>query len=299
MIIFLHFSSNLHSIVAGRLHNWFDADGSTSLTGNRSMIGSTWANDWWKYNNQCTVYKETYVCKMAASDSAASMLLLLGTAQEGQVNGDICTNGGGQPCPIIGYASHFGSTNQTAGLHIAVHAKLTGPLIGSSGGWFIRLIHGNPRVLTITSIQVANMNDVLLLAFPYPAGTTFSIYYKAAYWCHESWAVCRHNFFPVNSIAAVRNAFGDAYYWNSATRTLYLRAVMCNETFATDAPWTPHPPELSFIRGGISLHSPVGAVSLIIEASCATDPCAPQNNVPIPAAFNSSSTSTSSIYSIY
>jgi hypothetical protein len=36
--------------------------------------------------------------------------------------------------------------------------------------------------------------DVLLLAIPYPAGTSFQIWYQAASWCGTSWAVCRHNY---------------------------------------------------------------------------------------------------------
>lgn len=213
--------------VSGRLQSWYDADGTASQLGVRAMIGSTWANDWWKYNSNCNVYKEAWRCQLATLDSAASFVLKHNPSQESGIGGAICVNGGvdaqGDPkCPVVGFVSNFGKTNEASQLAIGANAKVTGPIIASAGGWFIRFTTGTPKVLTLTNVQV-RMEDVLLIAIPYPAGTTFTIYHQAASWCGPSWAVCRHNYRSVSSIALVKSSFGDAYFWNSATRTLYLR----------------------------------------------------------------------------
>lgn len=263
--------------------------GTAGQTGGRSMIGSTWANNWWKYNSNCVEYKQAWKCRMAAGDSSASLVLKHNAAQEAGIGSTICMNGGGsKPCPVVARVSHFGYTNETAGLHVGVNARVTGPIIAAAGGWFIRFNSGTPKTLRITSVQVA-MNDVLLLAIPYPAETTFSIYHRAADWCGTSWAVCRHNYRSVSSIAAVVSSFGDAYFWNSATRTLYLRAVQSKNTFGnvgTDVPaWSPFQPEEQFSRGGHTLLTTSYQTSIVIESTCTTDPCAPQNDVPVPATY--------------
>jgi len=203
-----------------------------------------------------------------------------------------CVNGnwdGTIPCPIVGQVSHFGSKNESAGFNLGVNAKVTGPIIAASGGWFIRFASGTPSTLTFTNVQV-NTTDVLLLALPYPSGTTFSIHHQGASWCGTSWAVCSHAYQPVNSIAAVISAFGDAYYWNNAARTLYLRVVQTADSFGAVGSdvmaWSPFPVWETFSRAGQTLYVPSSSSSIIITASCSTNPCAPQNDVSLPAAIN-------------
>jgi len=277
--------------VSGRCQNWYDADGSASLTGVRTMIGSARANGWWRYNSNCVLYLGAYKCPLSPGDSAASMVMHRDSSLETTNGNSNCVNGnwnGNQPCPIIGQVSHFGMTNESDGFAIGNNAKVTGPLIYKAGGWFIRFSSGTPSTLTLTSIQV-NTTDVLLLAIPYPSGTTFNIFYQAASWCSTSWAICQHKYTQVYSVADVVSAFGDAYYWNSATRTLYMRVVQSSDTFGspgTDKPWTPSTVPVSFARGGQRLITPSYSSSVIIQASCSTNPCAPQNDVPVPAALH-------------
>jgi hypothetical protein len=40
----------------------------------------------------------------------------------------------------------------------------------------------------------------------------------------------------VTSINAVRSAYGDAYYWDNAHKTLYLRVVSAETTFPKVCP---------------------------------------------------------------
>lgn len=287
--------------VSGRLQNWYDADGTAAQTGARSMIGSARANSWWKYNSNCQLYIEAYKCKLAAGDSAASMIINWNAAQEAQIGTSVCVNGhdvGGPSCPIVGYVSHFGATNETDMLALGVNAKVSGPIIAAAGGWFIRFNAGTPKKLQFTAIEVQE-TSALLLAIPYPAGTTFTIVNQGASWCGTDWAVCTHPYNQVSSVQAVINAFGDAYYWSESTRTLYLRVVSADTTFGnpgTDPKnWSPFPVPQSFSRGGQTLIGPSSQSYVIIQASCSSDPCAPQNDVSVPAALGGSTvTSTTS-----
>jgi len=288
--------------VSGRLQSWYDPDGSAAETGARTMIGSAWANDWWKYNSNCVYYLEAYKCKLAAGDSSASVIVKTGYSDESQIGTNNCMNGGGsKKCPVIGQVSHFGATNESAGLSIGVNGKLTGPIIAAAGGWFIRYSNGTPKKLTLISVQVA-MSDIFLVAIPYPSGTTFNIYFNGASWCGTSWAYCKHDIVAGNSIAAVRNAFGDVYYWDNTNRVLYLRLIVSKSTFGdlrtnNTARWTPYQPEEQFTRGGQTLITPSYQSSVIIEASCASNPCDPSQTssvkVPNPVPITVSTTTGS------
>lgn len=276
--------------VSGRLQGWYDPDGSASQLGTRAMIGSSWANDWWKYNSNCNLHLEAWRCPLNAGDSVASLTFKHNPSQEAGIGSSVCINGGGsKPCPIVAQVTHFGRT-EVSGLSVGVNAKVTGPIIASAGGWFARFSAGTPKELTISYVQgrifnipynillqivslymfivnlkcmIANSyiivcvlnpisvkeNDVLLLAIPYPAGTTFNIRHAAAGWC-GSWTTCSHTVRAVSSVDQVRSAFGDAYYWNNAQRILYIRPVQSNSTFDNDpAVWYPRPPAEIFARG--------------------------------------------------
>lgn len=241
--------------VSGRLQNWYDVDGSASLLGVRSMIGSMWSEEWWKYNSGCEAYLDQWRCRLAAEDSAASVLVKHNAALEAGIGSSVCINGGGsKPCPVVGTVSHWGVNDASKGLKIGINAKLSGPLIASSGGWFIRFDAGTPKNLKFTNIQVMDyVKDIFIVAIPYPAGTSFTIYHKGADWCATS-NECRHNYRKVNTLAEVISSFGDAYFWNSGTRTLYLRLIQTNQHFGkkgTDpAIWTsPIEPDEQFSRG--------------------------------------------------
>jgi len=104
-------------------------------------------------------------------------------------------------------------------------ARVSGPLIAAAGGWYVRYFGGTPVNVSFTDMQI-NHDAVMLLAIPYPATTTFKIYGKAPSWCNPVYKqVCTHDFRNVGSVAAVRAAYGDAYYFDTAKTLLYLRIV--------------------------------------------------------------------------
>eukprot|EP01113_Clastostelium_recurvatum_P039916 TRINITY_DN614_c0_g1_i1.p1 TRINITY_DN614_c0_g1~~TRINITY_DN614_c0_g1_i1.p1 ORF type:complete len:1844 (-),score=383.73 TRINITY_DN614_c0_g1_i1:116-5647(-) len=288
--------------VSGRLQNWFDDDGSAARIGGRGMIGSAWANEWWKYNDACTLENQAWKCRyQSVNDSKASFIFNWDAAQQANIGDSICINGGdgSKRCPVVAKATHFGR-NESLGLDIGVNAKVSGPIIHQSGGWFVRFTSGTPRVLTMASVQV-DFNETLLLAFPYPAGTTFSVYAQGATWCSTSWGTCQHFYRSVSSIDAVRTAFGDAYYWDNTNRVLYLRITNNPDSFGgrglENSVWTPFPPRDIFERGGQRLFRG-GASFVVIEASCGSAVCAPQPDVNVPPArFPPDSFTTSSITS--
>jgi len=277
--------------VSGRMQSWLDYDGTASGTGQRSMIGSGWADEWWKMHDDCQLVAERWVCRMDKKDSSAAIKLHYNPGVEGGIGSSLCVNGnwdGSKDCPIVGKATHFGR-DESHGVDIAVMGQLTGPIIYRSGGWFIRYTDGTPQQLTIGEIQV-DPDDSLLLAFPYPADTSFEISFEAATWCGTSWAVCTHPFTSVASAQEVFTGYGDVYFWDNDAQILYVRATMQPSTFGspgTDAPWTSIPPAPNeFTRGGLTLPIVDYDPTIVIKASCSSDPCAPQPDVKVPGELN-------------
>eukprot|EP01087_Luapelamoeba_hula_P000813 TRINITY_DN105_c0_g1_i5.p1 TRINITY_DN105_c0_g1~~TRINITY_DN105_c0_g1_i5.p1 ORF type:complete len:1108 (+),score=125.47 TRINITY_DN105_c0_g1_i5:207-3530(+) len=279
--------------VSGRLQNWLDADGSVSGNGKRSMIGSAWASDWWTMNDDCSTVLERVVCPMQSRDGAASFLMQFNQGWQSQIGSSICLNpnGGSNPCPIVGTASHFGRTNEGAqddtsvGLKFAVNAQVTGPIIYESSGWFLRYHAGTPASLSLVQVQI-DPKYTLILALPYPKGTTFSIAYQAASWCSTSWATCTHPFVNVSSVAEVEAGFGDLYYWDNSAQVLYIRVTMQLATWpmnTANVRWTELPALPQFTRGGESIPIINYGPSISIQATnCGSSTCAPQPGVTIP-----------------
>lgn len=92
-------------------------------------------------------------------------------------------------------------------------------------GWFIEFpTKGTPKQLDISSLQIMPQSKVMV-AIPYRVGTSFSISLIAASWCNTQWAICTKPLRLVSSVAAVRNGFGDVYFYNSTSKLLHIRLV--------------------------------------------------------------------------
>jgi len=273
--------------VSGRNQNWLDYDGSASLLGVPAMIGSARGGGWWSMNSECTTVDERILCPLQPGDAAASMVFHYNAAYEAEIGSTICINGnygGNIPCPLIGNVTHFGRAEST-GLLLAANAQVSGPVVYTAGGWFVRFTEGIPTTITIANIQI-DPTVSLVLAFPYPAGTTFNVTYEAASWCGTSWAVCSHPFNLTKSLTNVYNSNGDLYYWNSTSNILFIRVVEQQDTFTTAEAWTSIPPVPDiFVRANITMDLYQGAPYIQIVANCPTNPCAPQPNAQVPPAL--------------
>jgi len=250
--------------VSGKAANWLDNDGTvvptlTKYKGSRVNIGSNWTNDWWKFSSNCTETMSNWVCPLRPGDSVASVVMHYNHSGESTIGKTTCGNGarlpnpgywpyGYYPCPQGGMITHFGRAEGTNSYNISLMGRVAGPLIAASGGWFIRYFGGTPKTLTFTRMQVKH-NDVMLLAIPYPSGTKFNIYAQAPPSCkpgsvpHKPTdSVCTHPYRAVTSVAAVRSAWGDAYYYDSAKFLLYVRIVelasIPSLRFGTNATYT-------------------------------------------------------------
>jgi hypothetical protein len=306
--------------VSGKAANWFDGDGTIVPTlpfkGKRVNIGSNWTNDWWKFNSQCVEAMGNWVCPLAAGDSIASVLMHWDIAGEATIGKTTCSNGarvspytvdnnwGYWPCPIGAQITHFGKTEGSATYGVSLMPRVTGPLIASSGGWFVRYTGGTPVKVTFTDMQIKH-DDIMLLGIPYPTSTTFNIYAKAPTWCNpgtapfKSWnPICTHQYRAVSSVAAVRAGWGDAYYFDKSKGILYIRIVELasfSSSFGTQATlnqtlvWNQTSTKNKyFSRGPLSLLvTGSNAWSVVVEASscsAVSGKCA-VNNVAVPAAL--------------
>ena len=75
----------------------------------------------------------------------------------------------------------------------------------------------------------------LLLAIPYPAGTTFSITAHAVSWCRTSSSrTCSEEFVSVDSVDHVRHSEGNTYYYDTTTSLLYVRVIQFPSSYTGD-----------------------------------------------------------------
>lgn len=274
--------------VSGRDANWYDADGTVTsyFPGREVNIGSTWpGQDWWRFNDQCVNVSQNWICAMDPADSVGSVVMHWAPASvESQIGTVYCSNGAVNgsyyPCPIGALVTHF-NRNEANGFPVALMARVTGPFIAASGGWFVRYVNGTPAVISFTDMQI-DKNDLLHLAIPYPRGTTFNIYAQAPSWCNPSSSSCVHYFRAVGSVAEVRSAWGDAYFYDSNTQLLHIRLISLDSfpsRFATTATYnstliwnSSSTYSTYFSRGGLNLLvTGSNAFSVIINATnCAT-----------------------------
>eukprot|EP01120_Amphizonella_sp_Union-15-10_P004172 TRINITY_DN1478_c0_g1_i1.p1 TRINITY_DN1478_c0_g1~~TRINITY_DN1478_c0_g1_i1.p1 ORF type:complete len:260 (+),score=28.72 TRINITY_DN1478_c0_g1_i1:154-933(+) len=237
---------------------------------------------------------------MKTGDDRVSLVLhWASSAMESGIGPTYCRNGAPYlPCPIGAYITHF-NRNETNPYLVALMARVSGPLIAASGGWFIRFPNGTPNVVKFTDMQIEH-NSVLHVAIPYPTGTTFNIYAQAPTWCvppnppYQSWhPICRHVYRPVASINQVRSSWGDTYFYDSSTQLLHIRIISLDSfsySFGTNATYNPVWNSTTtwntyFSRGGVSLLVTGSSFfSVVINATSANcqPNCPPMPNVKVP-----------------
>jgi hypothetical protein len=289
--------------VSGRLQNWLDEDGSLTGFGVRSAMASAMDNGrWWNIDDD-TRYEEEGPLWMFPLDTGAErglghMRLQFDPSQHSQVGGSLCTNGGSEPCPALGYIKHLGGMfADDAGLPVTAQADIAGPVGGY--GWLLELTDGSPKSLKVELIEVGPFTP-LILHTPYPSGTTFEIYAFGPYGCDGG---CKASYVQVDSIEEVRRSRGNTYHFSSEG-LLSLRVIQFSgDWFGDDGEWikpdyeTTYPwDNTSFVldrfeRGGVRLPRMQYGPYLQIDASCSAgtaycDEAPPQVNLdPCPSGF--------------
>lgn len=220
--------------VSGRLQNWLDEDGSVTGFGVRSAIASAVDNGrWWNIDND-TLYEEEGPLWMFKLDTGGErglghVRLRFDPSQHSQVGKTVCTNGGMEPCPALGYIKHIGPMfADDAGLPVTAQADIAGPVGGY--GWLLELNDGSPKTMQIELIEVGPFTP-LILHTPYPPGTTFDI---SASGCNGG---CIESFILVDSIEEVRRSSGNTYHF-SPEGLLSLRVIQFSgDWFGDDGEW--------------------------------------------------------------
>ena len=224
--------------------SWLDTDGTASGMGERTIIASQYANDWWRLDPDCRNLGSHFLtCSAAGGRSVGGLKVQWDPARQVDLNngGEIgdtgnlakCSNGKHKPCPRLGWVSHFGRSPE-AGLPITFNAELVGALNGF--GWGLTWDAGAPKSLVLHSIQVP-WEARLLVSVPYPPGTTFAIVARAASWCQPASFYCEHDFAAASSLDEVREAPGDRYFFDGSF--LYLRPVFIGPGSLGQAAWDP------------------------------------------------------------
>ena len=108
--------------------------------------------------------------------------------------------------------TRFDLTNDPlGGLAITANSEVAGPTGGFA--WMMQLNDGSPKNLRIDQIEV-HPDSPLILALPYPTGTSFSITANAYQWCNQNdqYLSCQEIFTEVDSLAKVRFGQGNVYF---------------------------------------------------------------------------------------
>jgi len=164
---------------------------------------------------------------MAPADGMASVMIHWNAGAEALIGKSYCSNGASgpnstyYPCDIGGYLTNFGRDAKTESYPLAVMPRVAGPVIAASGGWFVNFTKGAPKFLNFTDMQIRH-DDSLLVAIPYQTGSTFKVYAQAPGGCSTSF-ICSHPYKQVGSVQAVRQAWGDTYFYDTTRKLLYVK----------------------------------------------------------------------------
>ena len=123
------------------------------------------------------------------------------------------------------------SNDPSGGLPITANSEVAGPVGGF--GWALSLNDGAPKNLRIDQVEVSPTCP-LLLAVPYPPGTSFSITANAAYCSQSAKRSCTEMFQKVDSVWHVRFSQGNTYHFDSATNVLWIRVVQFPQSYTGD-----------------------------------------------------------------
>lgn len=242
------YANDALSTVSGRNQNWMDTDGSASGLGEPTIIGSGLddAGHWWLVDNDVVEDSEGPLKFIPVNDGPSRGLGHIRLWFKDEIHNSVgqtaCFNGSkqdssGNPyCPAIGRIRHMGSlfdasNDPLGGLPITANAEVAG--LAGGFGWVLQLDDGPPKNLKIDQVEV-DASTPLVLAIPYPQGTTFTITAHGA-WCSPSTThSCTEQFSAADSVAHVRSSQGNKYYFDTTTNLLYVRIIQFPQGYTGD-----------------------------------------------------------------
>ena len=222
---------------------------------------------WWQPDNETVFVPEGPVnfFKLASGPERGlgHISLFFDDVEHAKVGSSVCTNGGSEPCPALGYIKHIGPMFAAdAGLPVTAQADIAGPVGGF--GWLLKFNRGAPRTIKVTQIEV-RPDTPLMLNIAYPPGTTFDIFAMAPYCWNGVSSGCKAQFTKADSAASVRKSTGNSYFF-SLTGLLTIRVVQfandyiggekgwVQPNYNSTYPWNPKKYVLGrFERGGVLL----------------------------------------------
>lgn len=182
----------------------------------------------------------------------------------------------------VGSVNHWGYDVERAA-PLSGDPGVAGPYDHATvGGWFVHFEAGTPMAFNISHIQAAD-DTTLMLALPYPPDTTFEVRGVLDRFCNpQNNLLCNVLLHSVGSIQEVRQAPGDAYYFDGTY--LYLRLVSMargiHRLGTTASGWQPLTGSGTccgdFARAGLSLPD-TGSFNykLYVQAACSESPTDP------------------------
>jgi hypothetical protein len=278
---------NRGATVSGMLQNWLDMDGSASLKSSQQIMGSAWANDWWNLSNQtcsrsqaetdmwlCSTNRQT----LPPAYSTSLYLSIYPNQFDQYVGNTECGNGQNIPCTPIGYVTHLARTPmRPGGMPITLNPRITGPVdIRLGSGWYVRYLQGKhdltpgaPKSFTINNIQLPSQNQTLIMAFPYPNFTSFTV--RAISWC---WGLtCYHQYSRAFSLQQLYfNTSGDLYFFDNNTSVLYLQVISHSDrNLAVNGFNRSIPLTTNFTRDGITIPGMTQSFKIEVISNCTTN----------------------------
>eukprot|EP01132_Coremiostelium_polycephalum_P000649 gene649-803_t len=212
---------------SSRQFNLIDTDGSMSRRGTPTIVGSH--ENWWNYNsNVCSFNSmwKTWTCDKLANTEVANIEIIVPNYIDYSYY---------EPGPHVGNFSLFG--NGITDRRTIVVTKNPGITGVTNMGWYWYLNNGSPTSMDIKITQIPFGHNILL-AIPYPAGSTFTITSRFI-WNNDYDLTLT----PATSVAQVRDSAGQKYYFNGS----HLYISLYDRTLTGSA-------EEYFLRDGVKLY---------------------------------------------
>ena len=247
---------------ASRFFNFIDFDGSATLEGRPTIVGSNL--NWWEVCSDCRFQEtwKTWLCPKAPAgvEEREVAHIKVTTPDISPSNGGIgqsgvCGEGGPTKWDWsncnVGYVALWNRDSIVRKSTITQNNGITGV---TGTGWYMWLDGGAPKKFELAPEQVPN-ESTLRFATSYPAGTTFTVTAEHRW----QWRLSR-TLEAASSLAEVEADPLGKYFFDTRANTLYLR---------------PKLPETvdggKFVRGGAWVYDTHTAYKIIVEASCAAD----------------------------